>query len=286
MGYMGKCVSAMGKIKRELIDVAENFKPDVVVVDREFFLPWVAKAMNWPLISIDHSHVMKACDYPVPWGQRLSWALAMVNDYVLYDVSRYNLIVSFFHPPLKRSQRKGEVNRLLGPVLRQGVKKHERRVGDYVFVYQTSATFEGLLPVLKRLSHEVVIYGMSGVERVEGNLHFRAFDEDRLLEDLSGCAYAVVNGGHNVICEALYYGKPVLCFPIHGLYEQFLNAWHVAALGYGDYSLSMRPCEMLFKKFELRLEFYRDQVLKKFNDGSLEACRALEEAIALKIKTA
>ncbi len=284
VGYMGSCLSVMGKVKRSLLEVVDKFKPDVAVVDREFFLPWVAKAIGLPLISIDHSHVMKACEYPVPWRERISWALAMMNDYVLYDLSRYNLIVSFFHPPLKQRQRAGEINRLLGPVLRKDVKRYSGKVGDYVFVYQTSATFKGLLPVLKQLKREVVIYGMSAEDRREGNLHFRAFDVEGLLRDLSGACYAVVNGGHNVICEALYYGKPVFCFPIHGLFEQFLNAWHVASLGYGAYSVSMRPCEKLFKNFEMHLEKYREQVLGKFRDGTEEACRVLEEVIDLKRK--
>jgi hypothetical protein len=32
--------------------------------------------------------------------------------------------------------------------------------------------------------------------------------EEAILEDLAGCAYAVINGGHNLISEALYFGKP------------------------------------------------------------------------------
>jgi uncharacterized protein (TIGR00661 family) len=94
----------------------------------------------------------------------------------------------------------------------------------------------------------------------------------------------VVNGGHNVICEALYYEKPVFCFPIHGLFEQFLNAWHVAALGYGNYSMEKEPCEGLFMDFERNLSRYREGVISKFFDGTVEARIALEEAIADRMK--
>ena len=68
---------------------------------------------------------------------------------------------------------------------------------------------------------------------------FKPYDDRAILEDLAGCAYAVVNGGHNLICEALHFGKPVLCFPIARLFEQFINAWHVRSLGYGDFARTL-----------------------------------------------
>ena len=67
----------------------------------------------------------------------------------------------------------------------------------------------------------------------------------------------MVNGGHNLICEALHFGKPVLCFPIARLFEQFINAWHVRALGYGDFSTDPRPGMAIFAAFERRLDDYR-----------------------------
>ncbi len=39
------------------------------------------------------------------------------------------------------------------------------------------------------------------------------------------------HGGHNLICEALFYPKPLLCFPIAWHSEEFLNVSHVHALG-------------------------------------------------------
>ncbi len=67
----------------------------------------------------------------------------------------------------------------------------------------------------------------------------------------------MVNGGHNLICEALHFGKPVLCFPIARLFEQFINAWHVRALGYGDFSTDPQPGPRSFEAFERGLDVYR-----------------------------
>ncbi len=59
-----------------------------------------------------------------PPGERLSWTLAMLNDYLLFDFTRHHLIVSFFHPPLRRRRRgRGDVDELLPPVLRPAVTR-------------------------------------------------------------------------------------------------------------------------------------------------------------------
>jgi uncharacterized protein (TIGR00661 family) len=240
----------------------ESFQPDLAICDREFYLPIACRRSGLRCISLDHSHVLKACRYPVPAAQRLSWSLAMLNDYALFDFTRQHLIVSFFHPPLRRRWR-GNLNQdeLLPPVLRPAVTALTPRDGNHVLVYQTSATFRPLLAPLAELKRPVIVYGYGAeAEHRRGNLTFKPYDDRAILEDLAGCAYAVVNGGHNLICEALHFGKPVLCFPIARLFEQFINAWHVRALGYGDFSTARRPGAKIFDRFESRLEDYRTRI--------------------------
>lgn len=258
---------------RRLID---DFQPDLAIADREFFTPLAARRAGLPCISIDHSHVMKACDYPVPRGQRLSWSLAMLNDYLLFDFTQQNLVVSFFHPPLKP----GRTDELFPPVLRPEVKTVTPSAGDYIFVYQTSATFGPLIEALRHQPRPVVIYGFKPHAEVSGNLTFKPYDQRALLADLAGSAYAIVNGGHNVICEALYYEKPVLCFPIAMLFEQFINAWHIRSLGYGDFSTELRPTPDLFARFETNLETYRAHLRGKTFDGTEQIVARLRQLIA------
>ena len=49
----------------------------------------------------------------------------------------------------------------------------------------------------------------------------------------------VGSAGQTLISEALYYGKPLIVFPIKQAFEQFLNAFYVEKLGYGRNSGSM-----------------------------------------------
>jgi uncharacterized protein (TIGR00661 family) len=131
--------------------------------------------------------------------------------------------------------------------------------GDHIFVYQTSPTFEKLLPELEKTGNRYVIYGFG--KRPGGkNIVFRPPGRKTLLADLAACRYAITNGGGNLISEALFFGKPVFSFPIRLAYEQFFNAHTLKRLNYGDYSLDAVPCLRTLARFEERLPEYRQSI--------------------------
>lgn len=287
MGQIANRVFEIPKIVRQIRGLMDKWQPDYVFCDREFFLPLACKQAKIECTSIDHSHVLKVCEYPVPRSQWISWALAMANDYALFDFTRRNFIVSFFQPPLRKrfarlSQDHPHCPTLLPPVLRKAVTEMSTAQKDHVLVYQTSATFRPLLAPLRQLNRPVIVYGLnhSNTARTEGNLIFKPFHEMAILEDLASCAYAVVNGGHNLICEALYFQKPVLCFPIATLFEQFINAWHVRALHYGDFSLERNPDFRIFSQFENQLDHYRSHVQHADIDGTERVVEAFRKTLS------
>ncbi len=82
----------------------QRWQPDLAICDREIFLPHAARArLSLECVGLDHSHVIPACRYPVPRSQLLSWGLARLEDSLFFNFTRRNLIISFFHPELKRS---------------------------------------------------------------------------------------------------------------------------------------------------------------------------------------
>ncbi|SDU23264.1 conserved hypothetical protein [Verrucomicrobium sp. GAS474] len=279
IGQIIRCHLAMPRVVDKIQGLVEKWQPDVAIVDREFFLPLAAQKMNLACFSVDHSHVMKACTYPVPDSQKLSWRLAMANDYLFFDRTKHNLSVSFFHPPMKPA-RKYVVDELFPAVVRDVVKTRTPSAGDHIFVYQTSPTFHRLIATLKELKRPVIVYGFHNEDRVEGNVTFRAYHPERILDDLASSAYAVVNGGHNLLSEAFYYGKPTLCFPVHTLFEQFINAWHVKEMGFGDYSTTLEPTPALFSAFEAKLAEYSANVTAKFREGTDELVARMRHLIA------
>ncbi len=154
-----RCRAVLGQIGGRLADtprvlartppLIDDFQPDLAICDREFFLPIACRRAGLRCVSLDHSHVLKACRYPVPAGERLSWTLAMLNDYLLFDFTRHHLIVVFFHPPLRPRQR-GRGDRGRTAAARAAPGRHAGRParGEHVLVYQTSATFRPLLEPL------------------------------------------------------------------------------------------------------------------------------------------
>lgn len=198
----------------------------------------------------------------------------MINDKVLFDRTRENFIVSFYHPELKR-----KTDEMFDPVLREAVRKTKREQGEKILVYQTSPTFHALIDVLHKLKREVIVYGFRQERVRSGNVQFKPFDSEEILHDLAACSYAVTNGGHNLISEALYLGKPVLCFPIAMLFEQFLNSYYIRDMGYGDYSTSRHPELTLFENFEKNLETYRSQVALRNFDGTDSLIRRIRSLL-------
>jgi uncharacterized protein (TIGR00661 family) len=278
VGQIARCVTKFPETRRQIVDLIQRWQPDIAICDREIFLPHAARAAGLKCVSLDHSHILPACRYPVPDGQRLSWALARLEDELFFNFTRHNLIVSFFHPELKRNSRMK--NELLPPILRPQIKEIHPSDGDHILIYQTSPTFTALLDAARQLSRRVIVYGFRNEHAVEGNLTFKPFHPVSILEDLAGCAYAVVNGGHNLICEALALRKPVLCLPINGQFEQFINAWHVRELGYGDFSTGRLPEPKLFAQFETRLDQFRQNISAKFVDGTDAVIGRVREVLA------
>lgn len=275
IGSIAHCVSSMPQIRRQILDLIERWQPTMAFTDRELFLPLAARAAGLQCISIDHSHALPCCRYSVPISQRASWAIARLEDAVLFNRTRRNLIVSFFHPELKDP----ESDELLPPILRTETREISPNAGDHVFIYQTSPTFGNLIETARRFSRRVIVYGFRKTASTEGNLTFKSFHPRAILEDLAGCAYVVVNGGHNLICEALAYGKPLFCFPIAWHFEQFLNASYVRRLGYGDYSMSREPTLELFNAFEKRLDEFRQNIARHFVDGTEQVVSRVREII-------
>jgi uncharacterized protein (TIGR00661 family) len=263
-GHLARCVASIPRVNRQILELIDRWQPVVAICDREFFLPHAARRARLPIFSLDHSHVLQVCRYRVPASQMISWALARLEDSLFFNNTRRNLVTSFFHPELKPNGQ----NELLPPVLRPAVREHRPTTGDYIFIYQTTPTFHALIDVARQLKRSAVVYGFRNERTTEGNLTFKPFDRNAILDDLAGSRYAVVNAGHNLICEALALGKPLLCFPIAGTFEQFVNARAVRELGYGDFSTSLHPTLATFANFEPHLDDYCRNIQSRFVDGT------------------
>ncbi len=252
-----KVLFRRNSVIRHVESLIREFRPDVVFSNYEYFTPLAASRLGLPTISVDHQHILTECEWPVDPGGVFGRLLLTAPVKFMYSNADKYIVTSFF----SLSARNPEKTVVTPSVLRPVVKQFTGITGDHVLVYQTSPSFLPLLETLKRVPGSFRIYGF-GARPSDRNLEFKANSVEGFLEDLSTCRYAIVNGGHNVISESLYYGKPVLCFPIRLAYEQHLNAFMIRYLGYGDYSSEVAPNEKTFLNFERNLENYVVNVSK------------------------
>lgn len=232
--------------------VIDDFQPDVAFSDYDFFVPQASLLAGLPCLSLDHQHIITLCRHPVPWSQAAASFTTGLAVRFLFSRAQEYVVTSFYRPPAKT----GAHIQLVPPLLRESVLARRPAHGDHVVVYQSVSTFERLVPFLRHLPRPVMVYGFH-LDARDGNLLFKPNSEEGFLDDLASCAYVICGGSHTLMSEALYFGKPVLSFPIRNAFEQFLNAFYLERLGYGRYSLDHRPGPTLLTRFETHLEHFR-----------------------------
>lgn len=240
-----------GGVLRRLGAVIQDFDPDLIVTDYEYFLPLAARRSGRPCISVDRQHALTHCRYPVPPGHRLSRALTVpLVRYMYSEASRY-FICSFMPMNVLDPQ----VAEVFPSVLRPGVRERRGVPGDHAVVYMRGADPAWIRSLLLGRRRRYLVYGF-GLDREEENVRFRRPSPDGFLDDLATSAFLVSNGGHNAISEALHLGKPVLCMPTGLFYEQVVNAHLLAEAGLGAYSDADAGAAKALDSFEENLPRY------------------------------
>jgi uncharacterized protein (TIGR00661 family) len=260
-----KVRSQSRRIYRFLMEIADRFQPDVAMADYEFFIPRVARRLGIPCLSLDHQHIVSLCRHPVPWRMWPDYLGMELAIHSHYNRSTDYLAISFFRPPVK-PRVKGKV---LPPLLRETVLARQPCQDDHVVAYQGYTTFPEFFTFLKAIPSPVMVYGFNE-DRVDGNLHFKKTSEEGFLDDLASCRYVVCGASHTLMSEALYYGKPVLCFPIKKAFEQYLNAFYLEHLGYGQFFTGFRPRPEIIPSFEAKLDSFRANISNNHFCGNPE----------------
>lgn len=261
-------------ILRQVLELMDRFQPEVALSDYEFFVPQAARGAGLPCLSLDHQHIITCCSHPLPWSQLPSYLATSWAVRFLFSQASHFLVTSFFRPPLKPKV----AVKLVPPLLRESVLRRRPQDGEHVLAYQGFSTFARFLPFLQAIPRPVLVYGLNR-ETTEGNLRLKKNSEEGFLDDLASCQYVVCGGSHSLASEALFYGKPIISFPIKGAFEQFLNAFYVGRLGYGQYFTGLRPRPEIIPAFEAQLEHYRHRIRQERFCGNPEIFALVAEFI-------
>ncbi len=259
---------------QQILRLMDRFQPEVTLTDYEYFVPRAAAAAGLPCLSVDHQHVSTGCRHPVPWAQYFSYLSTAWAVKTFFSRAPDYLVISFFRP----QPCPGVRVKILPPLLRETVLQRPASGGDHVVAYQGYTTFKRFLPFLQAIPSRVAVYGFD-TEGIDGNLDFKKNSETGFLDDLSSCRYVVCGGSHTLLSEALYYGKPVISFPIQGAFEQFLNAWYLERLGYGRYFTGLNPRPEIIPAFESGLADFRSNISRENFCGNPEIFALVEQFI-------
>src|SRR3989338_9508081 len=121
------------------------------------------------------------------------------------------------------------------PIVRPEIMNSKPKSEDYVFVYQSTKSYDKLIDILKRINYKFIIYGFDK-DKVVGNLFFKKFNDGKdFLKDLVNCKAVITNGGFTLISESLYLGKPILVVPIKKHFEQVLNSLYIQEKKFGEF---------------------------------------------------
>ncbi len=236
-----------------LLRLADTFRPDFGMSDYEYLVPRACRRLGLPCLSVDNQHAITRCRHRLPAARWPEWWTTGRAIEGWFGASSAHVISTFLRAPL---QPGFAATVLIPPILRPEIAGRIPQDDGHVIAYQGYSTFHGFLPMLRAMPRRILAYGLGPPGR-EGNCEFRRPSPDGLLADLASCAYVICGGGHTLISEALFLGKPVLSFPVALAFEQWLNAHGLEQMGYGLRATPRQAGARLIAAFEERLPNFR-----------------------------
>jgi uncharacterized protein (TIGR00661 family) len=262
---------------RAYFDLAEQFRPEVVVSDFESWSYLLGRMHELPVISLDNMQILNRCKHPpeVLAGHEGEFRLAKAIVKAKLPGCFHYLITTFFRPPVRRPR-----TTLHPPVLRPEILAASPEPGDHLLVYQTSTSDLALPPILASSGVECRVYGVRRdirKEEVEGNLRFRPFSEAGFVVDLRTARGVVANGGFTLMSEAVYLHRPMVAVPVKGQFEQVLNARYLECEGFGVCAEELSPPKL--GEFLERIPDLQRCLSGYQQDGNRELLAKLEQVL-------
>jgi uncharacterized protein (TIGR00661 family) len=242
---------------RTLLREVDSFKPDIIISDFEPFTSVIGAFKRIPLISIDNQHVITLCNLRYPRSWLTEYIMAWTICETICGFADYYFITSFFTAPLRKVFRHKAIQ--VGLILRNEVLEQKTSTGKHILIYiRTPERAQELLPHIEEIDTcRYIAYGFKENCSSKKHIIFK-YTSEEFLHDLAASKAVITNGGHSLISEALYLGKPIFSIPTRRDFEQMINAYHVEKLGYGKYDFS--PSVMDIQAFINNLDSYEQHI--------------------------
>ena len=266
---------------RAYFEVADRFKPDVVISDFESWSYLFAKNRDIPVISVDNIQMLNRCTHApeIIAGHEGELRMAKAVSKPKVAGAYHYLITTFFYPPVRKKR-----TTLHPPILRPEILAAlgpDADGGGHLLVYQTSTSNAALPEILARSGRECRIYGLRRdlrEEVVEGNLRYRPFSEAGFIDDLRTARGVIASAGFTLMGEAVYLRRPMLAVPVRKQFEQVLNARYLEADGYGLYADEISDARL--GEFLERLPEFQRRLSTYHQDGNRDLLTKLDEVLS------
>ncbi len=260
-------------------EIADGFRPDVVISDFESWSYLYGVNHGLPVISVDNMQIVNRCrhDPEVIRGHEGAFQIAKGIIKAKVPGAYHYLVTTFFYPPIRKKRTS-----LHPPILRPEILAAKSERGQHLLVYQTYTTNQELPAMLARLGIECRVYGLRRdlAEPVrDGNLVYQPFSEAGFIDDLRTARGVVASGGFTLMGEAVYLHKPMLAEPVAKQFEQILNARYLEKEGYGLYADEITEAKL--RDFLARIPEFENNLSRYSQDGNRDLLTKLESVLDL-----
>jgi uncharacterized protein (TIGR00661 family) len=226
-------------------------------------------------VCVDNIHMIDRCrhDDEITSGAMDDYRIARAVTRAMVPSAGDYVITTFFRPPLARGRTK-----LVPPIVRPDIVAALPVRGEHLLVY--SGGSDELTDALRDCGVPSRVYGMRDGEDVgttDGSIEYRARSVDGFLADLVSARGVITGGGFSLLSEAVYLGKPVLSVPLHGQFEQLMNARYLEREGFGMCAETIDAATL--SAFLDELDGYHDRLEGYVQDGNAEAIDTITETV-------
>jgi uncharacterized protein (TIGR00661 family) len=258
-------------------DVADSFKPDVVISDFESWSYLYAVNHRLPVVSVDNMQIINRCKHEAAITAGHEGAFQIAKGIVKAKVANayHYLITTFFYPPVRKKRTS-----LHPPILRPEILAARPEPGGHLLVYQTYTTNKELPEILKRTGLECRVYGLRRDLKEEvrdGTLRYRPFSEAGFIDDLRTARGVVASAGFTLMGEAVYLHRPMLAEPVGKQFEQIINARYLDQLGFGKHAEAIDARTL--GEFIERIPAYEKNLAGYAQDGNRDLLTRLEAVL-------
>jgi uncharacterized protein (TIGR00661 family) len=255
------------------MEMIDQWLPEVVITDFEPLSGIYARTSRIPLVCVDNIHMVDRCrhDREIIGKQRQDFMMAKAVTRTMVPTAGNYVVLTFFYPPIARGR-----TTLVPPIVRPEIVAATPERGEHLLVYSSGE--HELMEALEKTGLPCRVYGMRGgpaEDTVKGNIQLRPRSNEGFIEDLRTARAIITGGGFSLLSEAVYLGKPALSVPLHGQFEQIMNARYLQRERFGMFADQVTSD--VLNEFLGRLDEYDESLAAYEQDGNTVALETITE---------